>query len=104
MMGMTSFSTNSRAAWRTSFSRSEEHTSELQSRLHLVCRLLLGKKKVRCAGARRECWGGDPDVMLLRSRSAARRWAFGVRFRRADDPAPDRAPRQGSVPEQPFRS
>src|SRR2546429_6490975 len=30
-------------AWRTS-SRSEEHTSELQSRLHLVCRLLLEKK------------------------------------------------------------
>src|SRR2546429_3668660 len=26
------------------FSRSEEHTSELQSRLHLVCRLLLEKK------------------------------------------------------------
>src|SRR2546422_4926675 len=26
--------------------RSEEHTSELQSRLHLVCRLLLEKKKV----------------------------------------------------------
>src|SRR2546429_5411476 len=25
--------------------RSEEHTSELQSRLHLVCRLLLAKKK-----------------------------------------------------------
>src|SRR2546429_9297861 len=29
--------------WR----RSEEHTSELQSRLHLVCRLLLEKKKNR---------------------------------------------------------
>src|SRR2546422_552677 len=28
-----------------SFWRSEEHTSELQSRLHLVCRLLLEKKK-----------------------------------------------------------
>src|SRR2546422_5666342 len=28
--------------WRD---RSEEHTSELQSRLHLVCRLLLEKKK-----------------------------------------------------------
>src|SRR2546422_6369343 len=28
----------------TSSSRSEEHTSELQSRLHLVCRLLLEKK------------------------------------------------------------
>src|SRR5687768_17900527 len=27
------------------WSRSEEHTSELQSRLHLVCRLLLEKKK-----------------------------------------------------------
>src|SRR2546422_3153185 len=27
------------------FTRSEEHTSELQSRLHLVCRLLLEKKK-----------------------------------------------------------
>src|SRR2546429_2622175 len=27
--------------------RSEEHTSELQSRLHLVCRLLLEKKTVR---------------------------------------------------------
>src|SRR3989449_6327676 len=28
-----------------SLKRSEEHTSELQSRLHLVCRLLLEKKK-----------------------------------------------------------
>src|SRR2546422_7468802 len=28
-----------------SMDRSEEHTSELQSRLHLVCRLLLEKKK-----------------------------------------------------------
>src|SRR5687768_17751638 len=30
---------------RSSPRRSEEHTSELQSRLHLVCRLLLEKKK-----------------------------------------------------------
>src|SRR2546429_6777655 len=29
----------------TARARSEEHTSELQSRLHLVCRLLLEKKK-----------------------------------------------------------
>src|SRR2546422_8210021 len=29
----------------TASRRSEEHTSELQSRLHLVCRLLLEKKK-----------------------------------------------------------
>src|SRR2546429_1729869 len=31
--------------------RSEEHTSELQSRLHLVCRLLLEKKKASQRGA-----------------------------------------------------
>src|SRR5712675_3764312 len=30
---------------RAATARSEEHTSELQSRLHLVCRLLLEKKK-----------------------------------------------------------
>src|SRR5687768_18072394 len=36
------------AQWRalTGHERSEEHTSELQSRLHLVCRLLLEKKKI----------------------------------------------------------
>src|SRR5437870_10853288 len=36
--------TGLRAAWPVP-SRSEEHTSELQSRGHLVCRLLLEKKK-----------------------------------------------------------
>src|SRR2546422_3505404 len=34
-----------RKRWVAKFHRSEEHTSELQSRLHLVCRLLLEKKK-----------------------------------------------------------
>src|SRR5256884_4287919 len=34
-----------RAARIDGNTRSEEHTSELQSRLHLVCRLLLEKKK-----------------------------------------------------------
>src|SRR3989442_6180405 len=35
-----------RAGWRRPLhGRSEEHTSELQSRPHLVCRLLLEKKK-----------------------------------------------------------
>src|SRR2546422_7928711 len=34
-----------RVARRAPQRRSEEHTSELQSRLHLVCRLLLEKKK-----------------------------------------------------------
>src|SRR5687768_18203129 len=35
--------------------RSEEHTSELQSRLHLVCRLLLEKKKNRIDAATTSC-------------------------------------------------
>src|SRR3989442_10007295 len=43
--------------------RSEEHTSELQSRPHLVCRLLLGKKTVPNAEvgliARKHGWGAN---------------------------------------------
>src|SRR2546422_7733206 len=35
--------------------RSEEHTSELQSRLHLVCRLLLEKKKKNEINSTRNC-------------------------------------------------
>src|SRR5690625_6462099 len=35
--------------------RSEEHTSELQSRGHLVCRLLLEKKKIYTATATLKC-------------------------------------------------
>src|SRR2546422_2906577 len=34
-----------RSMYSARSARSEEHTSELQSRLHLVCRLLLEKKK-----------------------------------------------------------
>src|SRR2546429_3548155 len=38
-------------AWRSrKDGRSEEHTSELQSRLHLVCRLLLEKKNNAALG------------------------------------------------------
>src|SRR2546429_117237 len=37
----------SRSRWCTAAWESEEHTSELQSRLHLVCRLLLEKKTTR---------------------------------------------------------
>src|SRR2546429_7035606 len=38
--------------------RSEEHTSELQSRLHLVCRLLLEKKRHRPAVRAVQRYGG----------------------------------------------
>src|SRR5687768_17822198 len=40
---------------RVGAGRSEEHTSELQSRLHLVCRLLLEKKKKSCIWRRTLC-------------------------------------------------
>src|SRR2546422_3850020 len=41
--------------------RSEEHTSELQSRLHLVCRLLLEKKKHHHRERQddRQAWRGE---------------------------------------------
>src|SRR5438270_10666314 len=39
----------------TSPSRSEEHTSELQSQSNLVCRLLLEKKKEYSDGSHRPC-------------------------------------------------
>src|SRR2546422_2774883 len=45
--------------------RSEEHTSELQSRLHLVCRLLLEKKKKDAKKERNDIMnaaGPIPDV------------------------------------------
>src|SRR6266498_3704730 len=53
--------------------RSEEHTSELQSRPHLVCRLLLDKKKIRPnglqirqnPGARRSRNHERPDLAAL---------------------------------------
>src|SRR5216684_7825444 len=45
--------------------RSEEHTSELQSRLHLVCRLLLEKKKN--LRGRMELLGRDGETLRPRS-------------------------------------
>src|SRR3712207_7255592 len=50
-LGTSSHSVDSSELWRIKFRRchasrrSEEHTSELQSRQYLVCRLLLEKKK-----------------------------------------------------------
>src|SRR3989442_2781251 len=41
---------------RPGWPRSEEHTSELQSRPHLVCRLLLEKKKMRNCTFTRDAW------------------------------------------------
>src|SRR3989442_11439987 len=48
--------------------RSEEHTSELQSRPHLVCRLLLEKKKNKIphkAAFLISLYGNDHDLLTL---------------------------------------
>src|SRR2546422_7708763 len=53
--------------------RSEEHTSELQSRLHLVCRLLLEKKKNADAADRSETLipHSDKTILTLVRRSSS---------------------------------
>src|SRR5438445_3855320 len=51
--GSTSAESHPGSLWcarRSRRNRSEEHTSELQSRQYLVCRLLLEKKKVKSHG------------------------------------------------------
>src|SRR2546429_3454031 len=60
----TSNNTALRTVARTTHERSEEHTSELQSRLHLVCRLLLEKKKQHTRKLR-------PSRILTTSHSSA---------------------------------
>src|SRR2546422_2528804 len=53
-------------------SRSEEHTSELQSRLHLVCRLLLEKKKENIKYTWRQRLGRTtPDRTQLHTQQVA---------------------------------
>src|ERR1035437_4364752 len=78
-------------AIRRTRSRSEEHTSELQSRQYLVCRLLLEKKP--------EPWSSDPDGLASRPPSCyraralarARPMAVGVQARaqRPSSPSPE---------------
>src|SRR3989440_2259085 len=71
---------------RTGRPRSEEHTSELQSRSDLVCRLLLEKKKKEDnSGVKNSC--GHPTSDLYRSplvfsqmTASARATMLGVRF------------------------
>src|SRR2546422_8332302 len=53
--------------------RSEEHTSELQSRLHLVCRLLLEKKKKKTS----TCLS-HPDTRCTRQLHSATRLRPGT--------------------------
>src|SRR5256884_4558154 len=50
--------------------RSEEHTSELQSRLHLVCRLLLEKKKKK-----------KSTILCINTREVLTRHMYGVHYK-----------------------
>src|SRR3989442_10536294 len=63
----TAHTNSGRAHGRRELVSSEEHTSELQSRPHLVCRLLLEKKK-------------DCAKTLIR-----RSWSVSARFRTPDE-------------------
>src|SRR5256885_9449480 len=56
---------NMRSVWRFTSTRSEEHTSELQSPCNLVCRLLLEKKKNT---ERESLHAGSPLAVRLLSR------------------------------------
>src|SRR5260370_26352579 len=62
------------AAWRERpFHRSEEHTSELQSHLNLVCRLLLEKKKSQTTPPKKHCTRGPDRKFNTVSKTCARR-------------------------------
>src|SRR5258707_11275237 len=52
--------------------RSEEHTSELQSRQYLVCRLLLEKKKSAISAESLHVLVSDPDQVVRRAISGQR--------------------------------
>src|SRR5690349_24073175 len=60
-------STGRSPRWSTTPARSEEHTSELQSRRDLVCRLLLEKKKKKKKKTRRK-----NEITHQRNRSRTR--------------------------------
>src|SRR5690554_6777731 len=85
--------------------RSEEHTSELQSRPHLVCRLLLEKKKVRARGVGRIAQRLQRDAVVVmrigvgrvaRKRVHERRYGF-LRFAASEFGLPERAPKRRRV-------
>src|ERR1017187_10798343 len=53
--------------WRRNRDRSEEHTSELQSPMYLVCRLLLEKKKTHNSRPTNNCHTPTPLSLLSTS-------------------------------------
>src|SRR2546422_8395382 len=76
--------------------RSEEHTSELQSRLHLVCRLLLEKKKSAPPPRRRP--RRAPGRVRPRAAPCARTGAAETPPRHAGAGMPGAPPRASPAP------
>src|ERR1039458_10002563 len=70
-------------SFRKSASRSEEHTSELQSLRHLVCRLLLEKKKMRSIAVAAAAISVFPDAASMGAPSLCQ---STVNFHRAPEP------------------
>src|SRR6267154_2112059 len=67
--------------------RSEEHTSELQSPVHLVCRLLLAKKKTSsasaCSSTRPYARGSSPRLRKIVAREPRASWKRRMALRSA---------------------
>src|SRR5256884_1899108 len=63
--------------------RSEEHTSELQSRLHLVCRLLLEKKKKEDRRGADRAPAPYPACPAQTTPAEGRWWQRSLDYRRA---------------------
>src|SRR2546425_8990808 len=85
-------------------SRSEEHTSELQSLAYLVCRLLLEKKKTTaCRHGERECPGVGAGSAFPHGRgraglpTASRSHSAAVRYRAAAEPQKWFAPSRTAI-------
>src|SRR5689334_24074630 len=60
-------SRSARRRWPSVNARSEEHTSELQSQFHLVCRLLLEKKNINSSRPRPKHAASDSDNLRVSS-------------------------------------
>src|SRR5258707_4157813 len=69
-------------ATATAWARSEEHTSELQSRQYLVCRLLLEKKKKQHKPRHADAADAQFSLHARRRRTWLSTCVFGVHLRR----------------------
>src|SRR2546430_9809327 len=70
-------STRTSATWSVCATRSEEHTSELQSQSNLVCRLLLEKKKRKTSFL--DCGRDKTDALVVFAIASHSKDAYDIR-------------------------